>query len=156
MSAQFTAALASSKPLQVLHVQAAAETGHLNNACRLSCTVRRCHAQALALRVINIKSKPADTRAPPAIGILCCILQNAGYASQQLFICTTGVNERRPSRLSSRHNFCGHTSEFPASTFATADLLQRAWPLQAQGPPAAGLSTCRASAAILNTPPGPP
>lgn len=46
--------------------------------------------------------------------------------SQQIFVCTTGVNQRRPPRFSSRHNFCGHTSEFPASTFATADQLQHA------------------------------
>ena len=45
--------------------------------------------------------------------------------SQHVFICTTGLYSIPPASFSSRHNFCGHTSEFPASTFATADQPQR-------------------------------
>lgn len=132
MSAQLTAALASTRPLQVLRVQIAAETGPLSYACRLmSCAIRPRHPQALALRVLNAKSKHAGASAPPAISTL----QNAGRASQQLLIiCTAGVNnQRRSPRSSSRHDFCGHTSEFPASTFATADLLQHALVLVSAG-----------------------
>lgn len=76
--------------------------------------------------------------------------------SQHVFIRTTGVTQCRSPRFLSRHNFCGHTSEFPhphlqqLTSSSMAPVL-----VSAQGPSAVP-AVCRASAAILNIPSAPP
>jgi hypothetical protein len=150
-------AMPVSQPLEVLLVQAAAETGHL----QLMPAVELCN---------SVSEFSGICIAGNQHQIQCCgRLSAAGHRhfmhpanarpsnrSRSLFA-RQAVNQRRPPRSSSRHNLCGHTSEFLASTFATADQLKHALVLvSARAGLLAVPVVCRASAAILNTPPGPP